>query len=64
MSTAIASIDYDEYSETLTVRFTDGRVYAYWNVPQEVYAELLYAGSAGGYFNSNVRNAGYSYRQM
>jgi len=63
MSTAISEIDYDEYSETLTVRFTDGSRYAYWNVPQEEYAALLYAGSAGGYFNANIRNR-YSYRAV
>ena len=62
MSTAISEIDYDEWEEILTVRFTDGRVYKYWNVPQEVYAEFLYAGSAGGYFNANIRGR-YSYRE-
>ena len=62
MSTAISDIDYDEWEETLTVRFTDGTVYAYWNVPQEEYASLLYAGSAGGYFNANIRN-NYNYRR-
>lgn len=64
MSTAVHSLDYDEYSETLTVHFTDGSVYAYWNVPAEEYAALLYAASPGTYFNANVRNAGYSYKQM
>jgi hypothetical protein len=63
MSTAISDIDYDEDSETLTVRFTDGTVYAYWNVPAEEYANLLYASSAGGYFNANIRNR-YNYRAM
>ena len=61
MSTAISQIDYDEEWETLTVRFTDGTVYKYWNVPQSVYAEFLYAGSTGGYFNAHIRNE-YSYR--
>ena len=64
MSTAVHSIDYDENSETLTVHFTDGSVYAYWNVPQEEYANLLYAASTGSYFNAHIRNEGYSYRQM
>jgi len=62
MSTAIASIDYDEYEEILTVRFTDGSVYTYWNVPQEVYGEFLYASSAGTYFNANIRD-NYNYRR-
>jgi lysyl-tRNA synthetase class 2 len=62
MSTAVSEIDYDEAWETLTVRFTDGRVYKYWNVPAEVYAEFLYASSAGGYFNANIRDK-YSYRE-
>ena len=62
MSTAIAEIDYDEWEEILTVRFTDGLVYTYWNVPQEVYAEFLYASSAGTYFNANIRD-NYNYRR-
>jgi hypothetical protein len=63
MSTAISEIEYDEYSETLRVRFTDGSVYAYWNVPQEEYANLMYASSAGSYFNAHIRNR-YSYRAV
>jgi hypothetical protein len=62
MSTAIREIDYDEAWETLTVVFTDGRVYKYWNVPSEIYAGFLYASSAGSYFNANIRNE-YSYRE-
>ena len=62
MSTAIAEIDYDEWEEILTVRFTDGLVYTYWNVPAEVYAEFLYASSAGTYFNANIRD-NYNYRR-
>jgi len=60
-STAIQEIDYDETYEVLTVTFTDGSTYKYWNVPQEVYAELLYAGSAGSYFNREIRGK-YNYR--
>lgn len=62
MSTAIDHIDYDEWGETLTVRFTDGSRYKFWNVPAEEYASLLYAGSTGGYFNAHIRGK-YSYRR-
>jgi len=62
MSTAIAEIDYDEAWETLAVRFTDGKLYKYWNVPLDVYVEFLYAPSSGEYFNAKIRN-NYSYRE-
>lgn len=62
MSTAIDSIDYDEAWETLTIRFVDGSTYTYSRVPQDVYAALLYAGSTGGFFNSDIRGK-YSYRR-
>ena len=55
MSTAISDMNYDETWETLTVTFTDGSVYTYSRVPQEVYAALMYASSTGGYFNANIR---------
>ena len=53
-SSAIAAIDY--YGSRLTVTFTDGSDYDYEGVPPEVVIELVNAGSAGRYFNANIRN--------
>lgn len=56
-SSNIAGADYDPASEKLTVRFRNGGQYAYAGVPQDVYAGLLSAPSAGSYFGSYIRNA-------
>lgn len=62
-SSAISSVNYDEDSETLSVQFRDGSLYIYDDVPQEVYEAFITAGSAGTYFNSNIRDE-YSYRMV
>jgi hypothetical protein len=54
-SSAIASVDYE--NGYLTVVFRDGTSYIYKNVPQSVYEELVVAGSAGAYFNRNIRDS-------
>lgn len=63
-SSTIASIGYDPESRTLEVAFHHGSVYAYSGVPEHVYLGLRSAASVGKYFHSNVRNAGYDYRQV
>ena len=54
-STAIASLDYDEDSETLTVTFHDGNRYDLPKFPQIEYERFLNADSIGRYWNANVR---------
>jgi hypothetical protein len=63
-STTLASIGYDEQAATLEVEFMDGHVYQYFGVPLEVHTELMAAGSLGGYFNRNVKDAGYQYARV
>jgi hypothetical protein len=62
-SEAIASINYDTESGTMSVGFTDGTLYVYSDVPESVYVDLITASSIGAYFNKNVRNE-YSYTQL
>lgn len=42
--------------QTLAVLFKTGSIWVYYNVPEEVYEELITAESTGNYFNSNIRN--------
>lgn len=56
-SSAISELGYDENYSVLVVRFRDsGDLYAYYDVPYDVYSELLSASSLGSYFYSNIRS--------
>jgi len=55
-SSNIASIGYDESSETLEIEFNRGGIYQYSNVPLSVYNRLMNASSHGVYFASNIKN--------
>lgn len=55
-SSCVASIDYDEKTQQLTVSFVKGGGHTYSGVPKTVYDGFLVAPSKGKYFNSMVRN--------
>ncbi len=54
-STNISSIGYDEESFSLEIEFNNGSVYQYFDVPPEVYRDLMAAGSYGQYFAKNIK---------
>ena len=54
-SSAIASVGYDAAKEELEVEVRSGNVYRYFDVPQEVYQDLLQAPSKGRFFGSFIR---------
>ena len=54
-SSNIAEVGYDENSRVLEVQFTGGIVYQYFDVPPQIYAEMMQAGSAGQYLNANIK---------
>lgn len=56
-SNAILSVEHDAESGTLFVRFVDGDLYAYFDVPRVVYEAFLTAESKGRYFAERVRPA-------
>lgn len=56
VSSAISEVDYGPGSKTLSVRFTGGRSYDYYDVPLWKYQGLLNAASVGQYFNDNIRD--------
>ena len=60
-SSNIASIGYDAPSQTLEVEFLNGTIYQYYGVPENLYDQLMQAGSKGRFLNTYIKNAyGYS----
>ena len=55
-SSNLASIGYDAENEILEVEFKHGGIYQYFDVPENVYYELMNADSHGVYFSANIRN--------
>jgi ATP-dependent DNA helicase RecG len=62
-SSNLASIGYDAENEILEIEFNHGGVYQYFDVPENVYEELMNADSHGVYFLANIRND-YEYEKM
>ena len=61
-SSNLRTVLYDPDEKILEVEFKSGKIYAYFEVPQDVFAELLTADSPGKYFYHNIRSAyEYSY---
>lgn len=56
-SRVIASLGYENDTETLEVEFHSGAVYRYRGVPEEEYERLIAAPSIGAYFNEHIRDA-------
>ena len=54
-STNIASIGYDSSSMTLEVEFVSGGIYQYFDVPENVYNELMSADSHGTFLNRQIK---------
>ena len=55
-SSAIAQVAYDDHRQLLRVKFRDGAVYLYLDVPAAAYHGLLTAQSQGAYFNRMIRS--------
>ncbi len=55
-SPSLESIGYDADNEILEVEFKHGSIYQYFDVPEDVYQELMDATSHGKYFSANIRN--------
>lgn len=62
-STNIASIGYDQPTETLEVEFLNSTIYQYFNVPMNMYEQLMQAGSKGKFLNTYIKNA-YPYSRV
>jgi hypothetical protein len=55
-SSFIKSVSWDENSETLFVEFNSKTTWVYYNIPQDVYEEMMNSISVGSYFNKNIRD--------
>ena len=62
-SSNIESIGYDANNLELHIRFLNGSLYVYKNVPQFEYDNLLQAPSVGSYLNRNIKG-GYAYERV
>lgn len=51
----ISHADHDPETNTLTVRFHDGTEYEYEDVSPDLYAGLLSADSASGFFRAYIK---------
>ena len=54
-SSMMASAGYDATARILEIEFASGAVYQYFEVPLDVYLELLDAPSQGRLFHSRIR---------
>jgi hypothetical protein len=55
-STTLAWVGYSPNQGVLELGFRTGNAYVYFEVPLQVYQELLRADSKGRYFNLHIRN--------
>lgn len=53
----LVSVGYDRLRKVMEVEFKNGRIYQYENVSEDIPKNLLASPSAGGYFNTVVRDA-------
>lgn len=51
------------HTRVLEIEFENGRVYQYFDVPEEVYVAMLASESKGRYFNQHVRGK-YPYQEI
>jgi hypothetical protein len=54
-SSAVASVGYEEATNTLEVEFAGGSVYRYFGVPRSRVEALLAAPSIGGYVTRHIK---------
>ena len=55
-SSNLAAVGYDPNTKILEIEFHGGSVYAYSDVPQDIFDELMSAESHGKYFNANIKD--------
>lgn len=62
-SSNIVGAGYDAASATMEVEFTNGNIYQYFDIPQQLYDGLMQAESAGKYLNENIKGV-YRYARV
>jgi KTSC domain len=56
-SSNIDEVEYIPSTKTLQIRFKNGSLYNYFDVPEEVFEEFIKSESAGKYFQAHVKSA-------
>ena len=54
-TSTIVAVAYIEDEETLSIRFNDNSVYEYFDVPEEIYEDLLESLNTKQYFMQNIK---------
>lgn len=62
-SSNVESVGYDEGSSTLQVKFKNGAMYQYFDVPENVFTGLRDADSIGGYLAARIKGT-YRYTKV
>ncbi len=55
-SSNVKSLGYQGSTQTLEVEFTQGSIYEYYGVPEQLYHEFLQAASKGKFLNIYIKN--------
>jgi KTSC domain len=55
-SSALASAQYDDQTEELTLTFVSGRSYTYENVPEDIYEQLTQSSSPGTFYALYIKD--------
>ena len=55
-SSNLQTAAYDPSRECLEIQFKSGAVYDYYAVPEEIFAELISAESAGRFFAAEIKD--------
>lgn len=64
LSSNIDSIGYDSANQILEVKFLNGSIYQYYDVPEYLYVGLMSADSHGKYLNEYIKKGGYRYERV
>lgn len=62
-SSNLASVGYDDATQTLEIEFSNGTIYQYYNVNSPLFEQLMQAPSKGQFLNVYIRNA-YPYSRV
>ena len=62
-STTMSGFGYEKNSQVLTVEFTHGGRYSYYDVPEAVFEQMKAASSKGQFLAQNIKNA-YRYARV
>lgn len=63
-SSNVEELAYDKGSQILCVRFVNGGIYVYRDVPLEALEGILEAHSVGSAFNQLIRSQDYEYERV